>query len=146
MAERHPDLLRRLLGAGMSVGVHTWDHLQLRGRDSDFVADQLLRTIDIIALAGGSPSLFRPPYGSWDSTTIAVAAALQLRTVIWSVNPRDWRRPGTEVITERVLSRARPGSIVLLHDGGGDRSQTVAALPRIVDGLQARGLSPVSID
>jgi len=65
--------------------------------------------------------------------------------VLWSVDPRDWLRPGARVIAERVLSAARPGTIVEMHDGGGDRSQTAAALPAIINGLRRRHYQLVTV-
>jgi peptidoglycan/xylan/chitin deacetylase (PgdA/CDA1 family) len=138
-AAAHPEIVRRELGDGHAVGVHTWDHLRLAGRAEGVVRDQLLRTRDLLNELGAHVTVHRPPYGSFDATTVAGGSALGLRTVIWSSDPKDWRRPGTKAIVDRVLAQARPGAIVLLHDGGGDRGQTVAALPAIIDGLRARG-------
>jgi peptidoglycan/xylan/chitin deacetylase (PgdA/CDA1 family) len=88
---------------------------------------------------GARPRCLRPPYGSVDAASADQARALGLRLTMWDVDPYDWRRPGAGVIAGRVLSRVRSGDVVLLHDGGGDRSQTVAALQQVLASLSARG-------
>ena len=80
--------------------------------------------------AGAGPvRLFRPPYGAYDRATLSVLARLRMLMVMWSVDPGDWRRPGARAIVSTVLRSVRAGAIVILHDGGGDRTQTIAALP-----------------
>jgi peptidoglycan/xylan/chitin deacetylase (PgdA/CDA1 family) len=93
----------------------------------------------IRAQTGYTPRCLRPPYGAVNSRVYARADALGNKIRLWTVDPRDWSRPGTSVIVRRVLDNVRSGSIVLLHDGDGDRSQTVAALPTILKTLTARG-------
>jgi peptidoglycan/xylan/chitin deacetylase (PgdA/CDA1 family) len=88
---------------------------------------------------GFRPCLFRPPYGAYDSRVVSDARSLGMTTVNWDVDPTDWTTPGSEAIYQRVVSHVQPGSIVLMHDGGGNRSQTVAALPRIIQNLKGRG-------
>lgn len=93
------------------------------------------------------PSLFRPPGGSFSAYVIEATAACGERIVLWSVDPTDWKAGASaKKIVRRVLGAVRPGSIVLLHDGGGDRSQTVNALPEIVRGIHANGLKLVLIE
>jgi peptidoglycan-N-acetylglucosamine deacetylase len=85
---------------------------------------------------------FRPPGGAASPAVVAAAQQVGDRTVLWSVDPADWQ-PGVtaDQLVQRVLAAARPGAIVLLHDGGGSRSATVAALPAIIDGLRRLGLA-----
>jgi peptidoglycan/xylan/chitin deacetylase (PgdA/CDA1 family) len=99
----------------------------------------------IKAASGFEPCLFRPPGGAFNSRVVSDARRLGMTTVIWDVDPADWSRPGTSAIYSRVVSATRPGSIVIMHDGGGDRSQTVAALPRIIRTLRHRGYSFVTV-
>ncbi len=94
---------------------------------------------------GFAPCLFRPPGGAFDSRVVSDARSLGMSTVIWDVDPRDWSTPGSGAIYSRVVSATRPGSIVLMHDGGGNRSQTVAALPKIVHTLRHRGYRFVTV-
>jgi peptidoglycan/xylan/chitin deacetylase (PgdA/CDA1 family) len=110
-------------------------------------AVELERTSAAIAGATGGyrPCLFRPPYGSTSPALEALARRLGMQTVLWTVDPRDWSRPGTATIVARVLAAVRPHAIVLLHDGGGPRQQTVAAVPAIVTSLRARGYRFVTL-
>jgi peptidoglycan/xylan/chitin deacetylase (PgdA/CDA1 family) len=85
------------------------------------------------------PCLFRPPGGAVDSAVISTAAELGMRTITWDVDPADWTNPGSGAVYNRVVEATGPGSIVLMHDGGGDRAGTLAALPEIIDTLRARG-------
>jgi peptidoglycan/xylan/chitin deacetylase (PgdA/CDA1 family) len=90
-------------------------------------------------LGGRAAHLLRPPYGAVSKATRAFAARHGYRLVLWDVDPQDWRRPGSAAIAANVTGHARPGSVVLLHDGGGDRSQTIAALEQVLVSLTARG-------
>jgi peptidoglycan/xylan/chitin deacetylase (PgdA/CDA1 family) len=136
-----PDLLRAASQAGNSVEDHTWDHADLTGLSVAAVADELRSTADLIQRATGvRPVCFRPPYGATNSTVVSVAAGLGLAQALWNIDPTDWKRPGAAVIASNVLTHATGQNIVIiLHDGGGDRSQTVAALPTIIAGLRSRG-------
>ena len=100
---------------------------------------------EIQAGAGVAPTLFRPPGGNFNSQVQAIAASLGLSTILWNVDPKDWSRPGTNTIIQRVLNATHNGAIILMHDGGGDRSQTVAALPTIITTLEQRGFQFVTI-
>jgi peptidoglycan/xylan/chitin deacetylase (PgdA/CDA1 family) len=136
-------LLRR---SGHPIGDHTMNHPLL----SEFQAVRQAAEIDgqarLLKQAGlPYPRLFRPPYGGFDATTLALLHQRRMLMVLWSVNPADYYRPGTKVIVRRVMEAVRPGAIVLMHDGGGDRSQTVAAVPRIVHKLRRRGYRVVSV-
>ncbi len=138
----HPDLVRRIVDEGHQLGNHTWSHPMLGDLEQAQVRAQLDRTDELLDAAGrsGRP-LFRPPYGAitpefvqWFESDPAGRTM-----VLWDVEPFDWAEPGSDAIADRVLADVSPGSIVLLHDGGGDRSQTAAALPSIVEGLLERG-------
>lgn len=137
-------LLRRELRAGDVLGDHTWSHRNLTGyRD---VKGQLRRGIEAIRAASGyTTCVFRPPYGAYDARVLHVARALGLATITWNVDPRDWTLPGSGAIAARVLAAVQPGSIVLSHDGGGPRGQTLAAYPRIITTLRARGYHLVTV-
>lgn len=144
-AKRYPDLLRREVSQGMFIGDHTWDHSVLKGKPVNFITDQLTRTRNELAGLGVTPGIFRPPYGSFDATTVNISSSLGMRTVIWSIDTFDWKKPGVPVIVARVLSSVRPGSVILMHDGGGDRTQTVEALRILIAELRARGYSFVTV-
>ncbi|MGW3039753.1 polysaccharide deacetylase family protein [Kitasatospora sp. NPDC001159] len=125
----HAALVKEIADRGHHVGNHTWTHPDLRHMPEDAVRDELERTSDLLhRTTGRQPTWFRAPGGDWSPVSLKVAADLGMRNMAWSVDPRDWARPGTSAITDRILKGTRPGAIVLNHDGGGDRSQTVAAL------------------
>jgi peptidoglycan/xylan/chitin deacetylase (PgdA/CDA1 family) len=91
------------------------------------------------------PCLFRAPYGATSPALIAEASSMGFATIQWDVDPTDWARPGTGAIYSRVVGGVRPGSIVLQHDGGGNRSQTLAALPQEIQTLRSRGYRFVTV-
>jgi len=131
-------LLLRELRDGDVLGDHTYDHPDLV-RSSE-VRSQLLRTAERIrAVSGYTPCVFRPPYGDTDASVQKTARSLGLSTVLWNVDPADYTQPGTAAIESRVLAQVRPGSIIISHDGGGPRRQTLAAYPGIIEKLRARG-------
>jgi peptidoglycan/xylan/chitin deacetylase (PgdA/CDA1 family) len=139
-------VLRDEIRNGFEIGDHTENHAWLTRLKAPAqysqVNDAALR---IRHLGGSFPRLFRPPYGAVSAGLMKVLHGLRMLTVLWSVDPGDWRRPGARTIVSGVLSHARPGSIVIMHDGGGDRDQTVAALPAIINGLRRRHFKLVSM-
>jgi peptidoglycan/xylan/chitin deacetylase (PgdA/CDA1 family) len=139
-------LLGRMIADGDVIGNHTWDHRDVSGGGAR-AARELQRTSATIAAATGgrAPCWFRPPFGHTSPALEALARGLGMQTARWSVDPRDWSTSTAATIAERVLAAVRPGAIVLLHDGGGPRQQTLAAVPRIVRGLRARGYVLVTI-
>jgi peptidoglycan/xylan/chitin deacetylase (PgdA/CDA1 family) len=138
------ELLLRELRDGDVLGDHTYNHPDLAlGGD---VRGELLRTLERIkAVSGYTPCVFRPPYGAYNPSVLRIARSLGLSTVLWNVDPTDYTQPGTGVIERRVLEQVRPGSIVISHDGGGPRGQTLAAYPGIINKLRARGYRVVSV-
>ncbi len=145
-AQRYPALARREAQAGHIVGSHSFNHLNLVKLSQEALErDFDVTTRSIQTATKRRPHWFRPPYGSTNMAVLKTAAAQHYRTVMWDVDPGDWRRPGWKIIYGRVMAAARPGAVILLHDGGGDRSQTVMALPRIIDGLRRKGYSFVTV-
>ncbi len=147
-AKAYPEYLARMREEGHGVANHTWSHPILFELTRPQLVEQLDRTNEAIAAAvgGQAPTLFRPPYGSCSPETLGWLADSGLTTVLWDVAPDDWQMPGADTIASSVLRQARPGSIVLLHDSGGDRSQTVAALAPMIEGLLERGLAIVPVE
>jgi peptidoglycan/xylan/chitin deacetylase (PgdA/CDA1 family) len=134
---------RSVIRAGDVIGDHTWSHPVLTAAN---VAAQIDPTQRAIRTATGfTPCLLRPPYGIAPPGVVAIARSLGLLTVQWDVDPADWSRPGAGVISQRVLSAVHPGAIVIMHDGGGLRDQTVAALRTIVPTLIDRGYHLVTV-
>jgi peptidoglycan-N-acetylglucosamine deacetylase len=128
------EVMRQILAEGNEIGDHTMNHVEYPGYSQIAGAAARIR-----AYTRFQPCLFRPPGGGVDSGVIATAGGLGMRTVNWDVDPRDWSSPGSGAIYANVVSHARNGSIVVMHDGGGRRGETLAALPRIIDALRARG-------
>ncbi|MCU1449625.1 MAG: oligosaccharide deacetylase [Acidimicrobiales bacterium] len=145
VAARHPGVVRMLVDRGMGVGVHSWDHEHMAGRPRESSSEQIGRCVETLRALGADPQLFRPPYMEWDHAVIEAAMGAGLATVGGSVDAKDFECPGAGVIAARVRAGAAPGTIVGLHDGGGDRSQTVAALPEIIDGFGRAGLTVVDL-
>ncbi|MFD8704802.1 polysaccharide deacetylase family protein [Kitasatospora sp. NPDC059648] len=136
----HPSLTAQVARQGHSVQNHSWSHPDLRRLSPASFNSQVGDTDRAIrAQTGRTPKCLRPPYGAVNGAVRSRAAALGKEVVLWSVDPADWSRPGAAAIRSRVLRNVRPGSVILLHDGGGDRSQTAAALPDILSTLKARG-------
>ena len=140
-ASAHPADIARMAAAGHGLGNHTWSHPFLPDLTGAQLAAQLDRTDEAVARAAGGrePGLFRPPYGSRSPDVLRWLGDRGSPIVLWDVDPSDWARPGAAVIAGRVLTQTRPGTIILMHDGGGNRSQTVAALPLVIEGLLDRG-------
>src|ERR1700760_721699 len=134
----NPDLVRRILAEGHEIGNHSWTHPQLSKLSDDRVTMEITKTQDAIRDASGfTPTLLRPPYGAITMRQRQwIENKLGLSVILWSVDPLDWKRPGASVITQRILSQARPGSIILSHD---IHKQTVDAMPATLDALIAKG-------
>lgn len=143
----HPDLAKRIVDEGHSVGSHTMTHPILTKVPGDVVRNQLVWSQDLIAQTTGvRPIFFRAPGGAVNSVVRSEANALGMRVVHWTADPADWRKPPASAIVDRVVSATGPGAIVLLHDGGGERSQTIAALPQIIHQLRQRGYRFITLD
>ncbi|MYV53473.1 polysaccharide deacetylase family protein [Streptomyces sp. SID3212] len=147
-ARAYGEEIVRMREQGHGVANHTWSHPFLPDLTRAQLVEQIDRTGEGIAEAGGGavPTLFRPPYGSRTPEVMGWLAGTDARTVLWDVAPDDWAMPGADFIATTILDQARPGSVVLLHDGGGDRSQTVDALPAVIEGLLERGFRFVLVD
>jgi peptidoglycan/xylan/chitin deacetylase (PgdA/CDA1 family) len=136
--------LLRELRDGDVLGDHTFSHPYLTAIRN--VPQELESTIRVIrSVSGYTPCVFRPPYGAYDSSTVRIARSLGLATVLWNVDPSDWALPGVNAIEQRVLAQVQPGSIIISHDGGGPRGQTLAAYPSIIAALRARRYRIVTI-
>ena len=138
--QENPDAFRQVVAAGHEVGVHTWNHKDMTTLKPAEQKSEIETTAGEILSAGGVASrLFRAPYGSVDPSVLKQAEDAKLLSVLWDVDTVDWTRPTPDQIVQSAVSQAQPGSIILMHDGGGDRASTVAALPRIVKELRAKG-------
>ncbi|HEY2326360.1 MAG TPA: polysaccharide deacetylase family protein [Gaiellaceae bacterium] len=148
LGDQYRSIVRRELRLGMTVGNHSYNHPEVPAFDQlpeQLLDDEISLGAASLGRAGDSPTLFRPPEGSFTQRVVDAAQAQGERVVLWSVDSQDWTGLGTAQIVRNVLSAVRPGSIVILHDGGGDRSPTAAALPAIIQGIRARGLKLVAL-
>ena len=138
--DAHPAVAREVAAAGHIIANHTWTHADLAWLPPAAVADQMNRATGAIHQATGRvPTLFRAPYGVWSPAVLWQCARTGMAPLDWSVDPRDWSRPGVTSIAGNIMRNTRTGSIILEHDGGGDRSQTVAALRIVLPRLLAAG-------
>jgi len=139
-----PELVREVAEAGHDIGNHTWSHGSLRSMWKTQIREELCRTNAAIHAASGvRPRLFRPPYGRYPESALALVGGLEMDLVLWSVDSADWGDDDPESIARAVVRAAEPGSIVLLHDR---EAVTIRALPLIIEGLVRRGfvIEPVS--
>ncbi len=136
-AQAYPDLLQAIEQSGHTLANHTWNHESLAGMSQAEFNQVTLQAEQAIGPAA-APCL-RPPYGATDAFTRAYAAELGYEIVMWNVDTLDWSQPGVEAIAASVRDNVYPGAIVLMHDGGGNRAQTVAALETILRELSSQG-------
>ncbi|WP_121160076.1 polysaccharide deacetylase family protein [Micromonospora pisi] len=139
-AVAHPDLVREIVSAGHTLGNHGMRHDDMGGWTPEQIEADLRDTNTAIraAVPGARIPYFRAPFGSWGRTP-AVAAQMGMQPLGWRLAIADWAPPGTETLVDRLLTGVTPGAVVLMHDGGGDRSQTVDAVEQTVPLLTSRG-------
>ncbi|RWD27335.1 MAG: chitooligosaccharide deacetylase NodB [Mesorhizobium sp.] len=151
-AAHEPELVRRIITDGHGIANHTMTHPDLAKCGPVEVDREIVEANRVIGMACPQAMVryFRAPYGIWTEEVIAASAGAALAPVHWSIDPRDWSRPGVDAIVDRVLADIRPGAIVLLHDGCAPdelqpgnqaslRDQTVTALSRLIPELHGRG-------
>lgn len=138
--------LREEHARGFAIGNHTQNHAPLGRLRARSQRRQLLAAAQRGRRNGvEGMQFFRPPYGSYNAATLQVARRLGLLMVLWTADTGDYRRPGVNAIIQAAVRRARPGWIVLMHDAGGPRRQTVRALPHIIHQLRRRGFRLVTV-
>lgn len=136
----NPALVKRMVSEGHKVENHTWNHADLSKAGKDQFTSEVESTSKAIADAGAPKvGCLRPPYGAKNQNVQTWSDQAGLKLVLWNVDPQDWDRPGVDAIVSNVLGATKPGSIVLMHDGGGNRTQTVAALDQILASLSKAG-------
>ncbi|WP_079406858.1 polysaccharide deacetylase family protein [Streptomyces sp. 3211] len=140
MATENRDLLRRMVAEGHVIGNHTWTHPLIPGLSRPALVSEIGRTSEVVQqTVGEAPLWFRAPYGAWNRAAFEIGAELGMEPLAWTVDTLDWKEPGTPTIISRVLGGAAPGVIVLSHDAGGNRSQSVRAISSYLPQLLARG-------
>jgi len=151
--DAHPETVRAEVSAGMAVGAHSWSHSdELPSLSPDeFDSDTTMAGAALSRAVGFEPALYRSPHGNTTSMMLRELRRLGYVSVGWDLDSRDWSGDATvDEIVQNVLSKAHPGAIVLMHDGGlgggnPDRTRTIEALPRIIEGLHADGYALVTI-
>jgi peptidoglycan/xylan/chitin deacetylase (PgdA/CDA1 family) len=144
LAKRYPNLVHKVRRAGFQIENHSFDHPvspPLADLTEKRITSEIADANAVLKPDGVRPTLFRPPGGSYNDFVIQEARTLGMRVVLWSVDPRDWVSSRTaRQVSRSVLAHVQPGSIVLLHDGGGDAAHTIKALPAIIRGIRKRGM------
>ncbi|MEP6808878.1 MAG: polysaccharide deacetylase family protein [Chthoniobacterales bacterium] len=143
-AAEYPAILARAAREGHEIANHSWSHPNLAKMSDEAVRRELQKTDDAIKAATGvRPTLMRPPYGSITARQKAwIHDTFGYRIILWDVDPLDWKRPGPSVVTHRILSETRPGSIILSHD---IHPGTIEAMPATFEQLQAKGFKFVTV-
>ncbi len=144
---KYPEVARDILRAGHVIGNHTQNHVNLLLAAPHRAWHEIYEGRESIhEVLGVTPRWFRPPWGMRSPLTYWQVRSLAQEMALWTYAPRDWEEPQAELIAKRVLKRVGGGFVILLHDGGGDRSNTVAALKPMVRGIRAQGYKPVTLD
>jgi peptidoglycan/xylan/chitin deacetylase (PgdA/CDA1 family) len=132
--------------AGFPIGDHTYNHPAMSHLSPGDQQSQLNEQIAATQRYGAPyPRMFRPPYGLWDDATLSILRKMRMLMVLWTVDTNDYQEPGVDAIVRAAVTGARPGAIILMHDAGGNRSETLAALPIIIRQLEARGYKLVTV-
>jgi peptidoglycan-N-acetylglucosamine deacetylase len=142
--QENPAVLQREVAEGHEIGNHSWSHPNLAKLSDEAVRSQLRRTDDLIVkTAGVKPKLMRPPYGELTRRQrIWANHDFNYKVILWDVDPLDWKRPGPSIVASRIISGARPGSIILSHD---IHPPTIEAMPQVFDALLAKGFKFVTV-
>jgi len=139
---KYPSMSRKIVREGHRLGDHSWNHPDLTRLSNADARSQVTRTRDQIqATTHVTVTAFRFPYGSSNARTRDIVRRCHLRIVGWNVDPQDWAEPAPSTITSRILDAVRPGrtNIVIMHDGGGNRRNTIASLDNTIRALKKRG-------
>jgi peptidoglycan/xylan/chitin deacetylase (PgdA/CDA1 family) len=145
--DEHPELTYKMARMqGIEIGNHTQLHPRLDKLSKREQQENIIGGAQtIIDVGGTAPHLFRPPYGATNADTYSILDKVHQLSVMWSIDSRDYTRPGVRAIVDGVVRNAHPGAIVLMHDGVTQREQTVAALPQILSRLKERGYKFVTV-
>ncbi|MDI3256349.1 MAG: polysaccharide deacetylase family protein [Kyrpidia sp.] len=139
---KHPGLAADIARRGHEIGTHGWGHPDLRGRPAAAIRENLGRSRNAIRQATGAvPALFAPPAGWYNDRVVREARAMGMYTILWTLDTVDWKNPPVGTIVQRVVGRAEPGALVLMHP----TAKTPEALERIVSGLRAKGYELVTV-
>ena len=141
----YPDIIKQVVQEGHGVGNHTWTHSYPKMEPQKAKAEIENTSAKLELMTGLKTRLFRPPGGILDNGVADYARSKNYAVIMWSIDTKDFQKPTATVLANRVLNQANPGDIVLMHDGGGNRSETIAALKIIIPELQKRGYRFVTV-
>jgi peptidoglycan/xylan/chitin deacetylase (PgdA/CDA1 family) len=144
LVQAHPEIVRRAVAEGHEVANHSWDHKALNKLGEGGLRHELADTSEAITRATGKPvTLMRPPYGATSPRlNRAIEKEYGMKVILWSVDPFDWKRPGPQAVSQRILAGAKPGAIILSHD---IHPGTIEAMPPTLDALLAQGYKFVTV-
>ena len=148
MVQEHPEILQRAVAEGHEIGNHSWDHKSLpevaRKLGDGGLKHELTDTSELISKVTGKPvTLMRPPFGATNPRlSRAFEKEYGMKVILWSVDPLDWKRPGPQVVEQRILAGTKPGAIILAHD---IHHSTIEAMPATLDALLAKGFKFVTV-
>ncbi|HSK47655.1 MAG TPA: polysaccharide deacetylase family protein [Coriobacteriia bacterium] len=146
-AARNPHIAKRVAREGHDIGSHSYGHKAFASMSSKGIRKEIKYGRSAVEQATGHrTNWFRPPYGSMDPKAWRQVRDLKVHAVLWDVDSRDWTKPSVKKMRRTVMREVRPGSVVLFHDGGGDRQQTIKALPSIIESLRKKGYEFVTVD
>jgi len=145
-AKAHPALVLRAVQEGHEIGLHSYGHANMAHRGRSSVLSDLERNKKALPEAVRAlPAWYRPPYGAFNTGLIRAVTDQGYSVALWSIDPRDWRKPGSTYIYRHILGHIHNGAVILLHDGGGNRAGTVAALDRLIPALREKGYQMVRL-
>ena len=145
--EKFPAIVTRAAAEGHQIAVHSYSHPYFTKSPPSKIRAEIDKCADLVESATGvRPNWVRPPYGAVDGLVFNEIERAGFNAALWTVDPRDYSRPGTQRIINRVVFNAHPGMVVLMHDGGGNRAETVKALPGIIGELRDAGYRFVTVE
>lgn len=144
LVQEHPEIIQRAVAEGHEIANHSWDHKALNKLGDGGLKHELTDTSEAIIRATGKPvTLMRPPYGAINPRlSRAIEKEYGMKVILWSVDPFDWKRPGPQIVSQRILAGAQPGAIILSHD---IHPGTIEAMPATFDALLAKGYRFVTV-
>jgi peptidoglycan/xylan/chitin deacetylase (PgdA/CDA1 family) len=138
--ENHPETVQLILSKGHELGNHSYSHTRMVFKSPSFIRAEIEKTDALLRQLGVKQEIhFRAPYGRKLLVLPYILAKLGKKNILWTVDPKDFEESNPETIKNYVLEKVNPGSIILMHDGGGERSQTIAATEMVIKGLQKKG-------
>jgi peptidoglycan-N-acetylglucosamine deacetylase len=136
----HPQVIKQLVKSGHEVGNHSYSHQKMTWKTPKFIAEEINKTDELLRELGvENEILFRAPFGFKRLTLPYILKQKKRKNILWSLDPKDYQESNPEIIAQRIIQNIKPGTIILLHDGGGDRTATINATEIVINKLQARG-------